>query len=230
MENLEIASPAGCTMLEEAQGRRQGRGARPHGGGTRSGQDAVVSSARRSVAVGRGTHRPAERRGSFLHAAQAVSASRHSGRGAGLPARGREVQCSRVHGCARSGRPATSDADARSVSALGSRVELGRAAKPHVRAPADTRDRAGWSSTKSSIRSTGTRGRAHSISSPRISRTPPSSTSAAAMQAILRSSTSCISSRIPRYAGSSVKGQLPYRPWPLECRARRARDEGRLWQ
>ena len=76
----------GMHDARRAESRSEGRRARPGGGGTRSRQDPAVSSARGSVALGRGPHRPAERRDRLLHAAPAVLAPRHSARGPGLSA------------------------------------------------------------------------------------------------------------------------------------------------
>ena len=59
----------GMHDARRAESRSEGRRARPRGGRTRSRQDPAVSCARGSVALGRGPHRPAERRDPLLHAA-----------------------------------------------------------------------------------------------------------------------------------------------------------------
>ncbi len=94
LENLEIASPAGCTMLEESEVEVKAGERILVVGEPGVGQDPAVSGARGSVALGRGPHRPAERRDRLLHAAPAVSAARHSARGPGLSA---EVETFKPH-------------------------------------------------------------------------------------------------------------------------------------
>ena len=57
IDDLEIASPAGCTMLEETHVADEGRRARPDRRRGRNRQDPAVPRAGGSVAVGRGPHR-----------------------------------------------------------------------------------------------------------------------------------------------------------------------------
>ena len=91
LENLEIASPLGCTMLDE---RKVEVKAGEHVlvvGEPGAGKTLAVSSARGPVALGRGPHLPAERRHRLFHPAPTVRCPRYSARGPGLSGRSVET-------------------------------------------------------------------------------------------------------------------------------------------
>jgi hypothetical protein len=161
------------------------------------------------VAMGRRTRHAAQRRRALVHAAHAVSAARHPGRGACQCVESRELSRAGVHGFTLPSWIAASCADARGVAALGPRIKRRRARKVSPLRVSCCTPRPECSSTQCLIRSTRTPVNACSILSPRTLSTPGSSILGARRHAIRSSRASCISSKIRRYAGSPAKRHLP---------------------
>ena len=119
MDHLEIASPSGCTKLEETYVEVKAGERVLIVGQAGTGTTLPVPGARRPVVMGCGPRRTSHGRNDAVHPAQRLFASRHAARDSRLPLARRELRCRGVPACARAARLGSPGADARSIQTLG---------------------------------------------------------------------------------------------------------------